>query len=46
MEDGLIDFLQLCISISINYLDDGIQNVLLKFIKDTELGETKRTGIK
>jgi len=48
MQDGLIDFLQLCIpcqllfSISINYMDDGIQNILLKFTNDTEQGETKK----
>lgn len=44
MEDGLIDFLQLCtscpllFSISVHYLDDGNQNVLLKFTNDTDLG--------
>lgn len=48
MEDQLIDFLQLYVpyplqfSISINYSDDGTQNVL-KFTNDTELGDTKRT---
>lgn len=48
MEDGLTDVLQHCIpcplllSISINYLEDGIQNVLPKFTNDIELGEIKR----
>lgn len=49
MENGLIDFLQLCVlcsflvSISINRLDGRMKNILLTFTNDSIPVETNKT---